>query len=63
VGAGQALFEDRTLLLQVRVLSFGLLQDRDVGIGVFPESEEVSVDGECPDAGGIRIRSLRGSRL
>ena len=26
-------------LLQLRVLGYGLLQDRDVGIGVFPESE------------------------
>jgi len=27
-------------LLQVGVLRFGLLQDGDVGVGVFPESEE-----------------------
>ena len=28
------------LLLQLRVLGLGLLQDGDVGIGVFPEIEE-----------------------
>ncbi len=32
-------------LLQLRVLRFGLLEDRDVGIGVFPEGEEVLVGG------------------
>jgi hypothetical protein len=30
-----------TLLLQLRVLGFGLLQDWDVGVGVFPEHGEV----------------------
>ena len=30
-------------LLQLRVLSFGLLVDGDVGIGVFPEGEEVLI--------------------
>src|SRR5580704_12563245 len=49
--------------MKVRVLGFGLLQDRDVGIGVFPEGEEVFVGSEVSDAGGITIRSLRGSRL
>ncbi len=33
------------------------------GSGVFPEGEEVLVGGERPDAGGIGIRALRGSRL
>jgi hypothetical protein len=28
------------------VLRFGLLQDGDVGVGVFPESEEIFVRGE-----------------
>jgi len=41
-------------LLQLRVLRFGLLQDGDVGVGVFPESEEVVVGGE---------RSLCGDRI
>src|ERR1700756_4710442 len=50
-------------LLQLRVLGFGLLQDGDVGVGVFPEGEEVFVSSQCPDAGGVGVRSLRGSRL
>jgi hypothetical protein len=29
-------------LLQLGVLGFGLLQDGDVGVGVFPEREEVA---------------------
>src|SRR5437764_12787751 len=49
--------------LQLRVLRLGLLQDGDVGIGVFPEGEEVFVGSKRPHAGSIGIRSLRGSRL
>ena len=44
--------------MQLRVLRLGLLQDRDVGVGIFPEGEEVFVGGERPDTGGIGIRSL-----
>jgi hypothetical protein len=40
-------------LLELRVLGLGLLQDGDVGVGVFPECEEIFVGGERPDAGGI----------
>ena len=40
-----------------------LLQDGDVGVGVFPESEEIFVGGERPDACGVGIRALRSSRL
>jgi hypothetical protein len=43
------------VLLQLRVLCLGFFQDRDVGIGVLPEREEISVGSECPDAGGIGI--------
>jgi hypothetical protein len=50
-------------LPQPCVLRFGLLQDGDVGVGVFPEGKEVFVSCEPPDAGGIGIRSLRRSRL
>jgi len=50
-------------LLQLRVLRLSLFQDWDVGVGVFPEGEEVFVGGEGPDAGGIGICALRGSRL
>jgi len=32
--------------LQLRVLNLGLPWDRDIGIGVFPEREEISVGGE-----------------
>jgi len=49
--------------LQPRVLRFGFFQDGNVEIGVFPEGEEIFVGGECPDAGGIGISPLRGSRL
>ncbi len=52
-----------SLLLQLRVLRLGFLQDGDVGVGVFPEREEILVGGERPDAGGVGIRPLRGSRL
>jgi hypothetical protein len=44
--------------LQSRVLGFGLLQDGNVSVGVFPEGEEILVGGERTDAGSIGIRSL-----
>src|SRR5580658_3731510 len=50
-------------LLQFRVLGFGLFEDGDVGVGVFPEGEEIFVGSERPDVGGIGIGPLRGSRL
>ena len=34
-------------LLQPRVLGLGLLQDGDVGVGIFPQGEEVLVGGAC----------------
>ena len=40
-------------LPQPRVLGFGLLEDGDVGVGIFPEREEVFVSGERPDAGSV----------
>jgi hypothetical protein len=45
------------VLLQLRVLRFGFLQDGDVGVGVFPECEEIFVGGERPDAGVLRARA------
>ena len=33
----------RKELTQLRVLRLGLLQDRDLGVGVFPEREEIFV--------------------
>jgi hypothetical protein len=35
-------------LLQLRILGFGLLQDGEVGVGVFPEREEVFVGDGRP---------------
>jgi len=32
-------------LLQLRIFCFGLLEDGDVGVGVFPEGEEIVVGG------------------
>src|SRR4029077_11124388 len=50
-------------LLQLRVFCFGFLQDRDVGVGIFPQREKIFVSGECPNAGAIGTRTLRGFRL
>jgi hypothetical protein len=47
--------------LQLRLLRLGLLQDGDVGVGVFPEGEEVFVGGECPNAGGLAFRLSQSS--
>jgi hypothetical protein len=51
------------MLLQSCVLDFGLLEDGDVGVGVFPKGEEVLVSGERPNAGSVGIRALHGFRL
>lgn len=42
-------------LLQLRILGFGLFQDRNSGVSVFPEAEEVLVSGESPHAGSVTI--------
>jgi hypothetical protein len=42
-------------LLQLGVLGLRLLQDRAIGLGVFPECEEILAGGEGADAGGIGI--------
>ena len=34
-------------LLQLRILRLGFLEDGDVGVGVFPEAEEVLVGSAC----------------
>ena len=36
---------------QTRILGLGCNVDGNVGIGVFPECEEISVGGECSGAG------------
>ena len=58
---GSTLAERWVELLQPCVLGFGLFQDGNVGVGVFPEGEEVFVSGECTNAGSIGIGALRGS--
>jgi hypothetical protein len=45
------------------VFRLGLLQDRDIRVGILPECEEIFVGGECPGAGGIGIRALGSLRL
>jgi hypothetical protein len=47
-----------TVLLQLRVLRLGFFQNGDVGVGVFPEGEEVFVSGAYPDAGSVGISAL-----
>ena len=43
-------------LLQFRVLHLGLLQDGDVGVGVFPEGEEVIIGSLC--LGGVALHGV-----
>jgi hypothetical protein len=49
--------------LQLRVFGFRFLQDGNVGVGIFPQCEEVFVGCERPDASGVGIGTLRGFRL
>src|SRR5215467_2913710 len=49
------------LLLQLRVLGLGLLQDGDVGIGVFPESEKILIGGLRPR--GVVIEGISAAKL
>lgn len=50
-------------LLQLRVFCPGLFQHGDIGVGVFPEGEEVLIGGECSRAGGVGVITLSGSCL
>ena len=43
-------------LLQLRVLRLGFLQDGDVGVGVFPEGEEVLVNRAR--LGGVALKRV-----
>jgi hypothetical protein len=45
---GHAAGRSQPCSLQLRVLRFGFLQDGDVGIGVFPEREEILIGGTAP---------------
>src|SRR5579871_243619 len=50
-----------SILLQVRVLGFGLLEDGDVGVGVLPEAEEVLV---CSSRfGGVALNGIGTTEL
>jgi hypothetical protein len=54
-------------LLQLRVLRFGFLEDGDVGVGIFPEGQKVSLRrpqaSEHTDVARIRdIRIMRSPR-
>src|ERR1700756_1828417 len=53
----------RFSLLQLCVLVFGFLQDRDVWVGVFPESKEVFISSKRTNPGSIGICALRSFRL
>jgi len=50
-----------TALLQLPVLSLRLLQNRNVGIGVFPEGEEVLIGGF--GFGGVALHGIRSTQL
>jgi len=45
--------------LQLRVLRLGLFQDRNVGVGIFPEHKEVFVCSKGANTGGVSIRAMR----
>ena len=48
-------------LLEPRVFGFGLFQDGDVGIGVFPKREEILI---CtPDLRAVTLRSIGTAQL
>ena len=47
--------------MQLRVLSFGYFQDRNVGVGVLPQSQELFVCAECREAGSVGIAAVRSS--
>jgi len=51
-------------LLQLRVLRLGLLQDRDVGVGVLPKREEILIgsDEKPEPISGSEDRGRRGRR-
>ena len=51
------------VLVELHILRFGLLQDGDVRISVFPQCEEIPVGGEGSGAGSIGCDSLVCPRL
>ena len=53
--------QDFFQLLQLRVLRVGFLQDGDVGIGVFPEGEEILIRGA--GLGGVALQGIGAGKL
>ena len=51
---GRVVRQPRNQLLQLRVLRLSLFQNGDVGVGVFPEREEVLIGGLC--LGGVTLQ-------
>jgi len=51
----------RSALRQLRVFGLGLFQERDAGVGVFPEGKEVLVGGFC--SCGIAGQCVRAADL
>ena len=46
----------RATLVQFVVFGFGLFQDGDIGVGIFPEGEEILVGGL--GGGGVALQSV-----
>ena len=55
---GRFLVTGQKALLQLRVLTLGFFQDRNIRVGVFPEREEIFVGDKGATAGEVGIRSL-----
>src|ERR1700676_814827 len=52
-----------TLLLQLRVLRLGFLQDGNVGVGVFPEGEEIRAKDISVENGLLYLQPASASNL
>ena len=52
-----AAISERRNYCNFALLGFGLFVDGDVGVGVFPEREEVFVGGESAHAGCVGVRA------
>jgi len=49
--------QNKNVLLQLRALGYGLLEDGDIGVGAFPEGEEVMIG--CVRLGRITRHRVR----
>jgi hypothetical protein len=61
IGKQQTTKKDFFQLLQLRVLRLGFLQDGDVGVGVFPEREEILIGSL--GFGGVSREGIRAGEL